>query len=199
MKNSHLFSCACALLLISCAAPTPFQRVASGDPIMPVNLGEDSTRIFLTDYVPSLMDNGFDQVLIDNREFAAENGIIDLASSDLSNPASIHVLTFLKGDQHLEVPVLPSIPREQALYTVAADNEHIFVRFVEQPQQVEWAMFWQNQHIAFDAPAAPDAEERWILPFPAEARHAKGRSYIRIYAIGDNQVAGCLELFKALV
>lgn len=188
MKNYHLFSCACAFLLISCAAPAPFQRVASGDPIMPVNLGEDSTRIFLTDYVPSLMDNGFDQVLIDNREFVAENGIIDLASSDLSNPVSIHVLTFVKGDQHLEVPVLPSIPREQALYTVAADNEHIFVRFVEQPQQVEWAMFWQNKHIAFDAPAAPDAEGRWILPFPAEARHAKGRSYIRIYAIGDNQV-----------
>ncbi|MBR1426123.1 MAG: hypothetical protein IJ581_01585 [Paludibacteraceae bacterium] len=191
MKRSILLplgiACTVALCLSSCGNSTQvsMRQVVTGEPIMPALMGADSTHVVFTDYVPSLVKGGFDQVWIDNLNCSEYVERVDIANDMIAEPDAaprVHLLSFNRGSDWVSVPVLPHCARQQGLYTCGADADHIYLSFKNQPAYVNWTMFWQNSCIEFEQPTAPAESGMWVLPFPAEARGHQGRSYIRIYA-----------------
>ena len=176
------------MTLTSCSSRTDFRRIAFGDPIMPVMLNHDSTLIYITDYVPSLVEDGFDAIHINKHQFDPFAQTITIHTSDVKDPGrfkQVNSLTFERNGLHLEVPVLPALEHSFGLYTVKADPNFIYVRFEHQPKHVEWAVFWQNQHVKYNT-AAPDEQGLYAIPIPKEAIKHPGRSFIRVYAVADN-------------
>ncbi len=202
MRTHYLLFCCMLASLSACGISddrTPFQQVANGDPIKPIQTSSDKTTVILTDYVPTLASEPLDQLWLDNRHLSESDSTLlqadparqfTITASDIvSSGASqhVHFLTLSQGDDRLQIPILPPLAREQGFYATSIDEEGIHVTFTETPDDVNFSIFWQNQLIVpcIDIVRQGNA---WIIPFPkgmpAEISDSKGRSWIRIYAVG---------------
>lgn len=194
----HLLIFALLPLMIACSKPqSAFMKVLEGDPIKPVMMGADSVCITLADYIPTLIGEPFDMIYFDGDEFGTGLTEIKFYLPDVLNPADghyIHNLAFLKEGQAIAVPAITTaIPHKQAMYLQDADKKHIAVGFTQLPQNVSFAMYWQNRYIDLGEITEDPVTGAFVLPFPAEC-YKKGRSFVRIYAVDDNYLYNDLLL-----
>ena len=178
-----------AALLIGCEKKlTPMQQVAQGDPIQPVMLKMDSVSIVFTDYIPTLAGTEFDRVWLDQYDFTGNRDRLDLFIPNMFYSADrrfVHILTFIKGNDVVSVPVMPPSERKQSMYLKAIDKDNIHVAFTEKPDDIHFYMFWQNTYIPINEVVEDVATSECTFAFPADVKK-KGRSFIRIYATDKN-------------
>lgn len=189
-------------VLIGCTAcNNQHTNISESAPIEPLRLHAESTIVYLTDYVPTLLlsDGELevclrtpDAVKKDSDTDAADNclnvegkGIdtrVRLASDRLG---ALHIAC---GSEQADIPVLPAMPRRQAMYVAHVDDNTIEIAFTTEPQRLHIEMFWQNTQIpVIAAPEDFSHTNKWQLQIPEVAKRSKGRSFLRIYAT-DNEV-----------
>ncbi len=162
---------------------TEIERVAESDPIIPLHLRGEVTPLLLTDYVPTLiMDTSLAVTLGEQTLPMTEDTVIFTTAS-----AGTSVLTITKGNQHVDVPVLGSLPHKQGLYTTGCTNKTIsFALEGEAHGELNVLAFWQNELLSGDAVTLADTGDApqaslYTLTIPAELRK-EGRSFIRVFA-----------------
>ena len=184
MKKIALYLMA-AMAFCACSKQslTALQQTAQADPIQPVHLTGDTTHIFLTDYFPGMTDYQWDSVKacgLDYRQYGDEADLYRISS----DPAAIYTLTFYKDGDCISVPVLPNLPHNNGLFTVSTENNKVTFAFNEPCSAPQLSVYWQNVAVQPEIEATVDGAYCLTLP---DIRH-KGRSYLRIYALADNQL-----------
>lgn len=200
MKKQILLAAIVAAFFCSCN-PTgnlsSFQQVSQGEPIHPVMLQADSTMVVLTDYVPTLVSLQWDEIWLDDINLGERDPHLleadparqlVLATAELHNseiPEHVRTLFVRKGDDQLQIALLPPVLHRQGFYASSVEDDGLHVRFTEQPEYVNFDIFWQNERVQPYGEVVQENGE-WILPLkngvPQEGIGSKGRSYVRIYA-----------------
>ena len=171
MKHVGLFVVVAAMLCGCCGQNAEIKRVAYGEPIMPIRLAEDSTVIYLTDYLPTLAGADETQVLY-------------------GNPHEVGVFTYGKGcSSKIEIPVLPKMPVKQGLTTEEADDDELDI---VGPKGLHFACFLQNRKLDDDIVKYDDGK------YELDLEHVKpalpGRSFLRVYAWDEDYLYNDLLL-----
>lgn len=181
MKKFILFS-TLTLILSGCDLFNPFAKIADGYPITPVRLTSDTTTLYMTDYLPSLVGT---------------HGIPDsMVWTD-----TVRHITAINYRYHgceISIPVLPNMPFKSALTcSESKDNQFTFRfdRIANNPKLYAW---WQNRAISDDC-----WKKNGNGTFTLTLSHKQaGRSYLRVFAIDEdvlyNDVLIPLENGKAV-
>ncbi len=175
-KLFYLFAMVAALTACQFASTkvNEVQRIAEGDPIMPLHLRGAETTLLLTDYVPTLITDTTLTVTFGEQTFAMTEDTVVLSSTC----SSLQVLSVADAQGHkVDVTVLPVKPHKQGLYTTGCtDNTITFALEGEAQGELQTAIYWQNQLIATNTGLT--------IEIPADLKKA-GRSFIRVFACDD--------------
>ena len=182
----------CAVLALTACQMTPVERIAKGQPIMPVRMTGDTMHVVLTDYIPLL---AADTAVWDKLEWTQDKDLpwvnIDgegsyIRALDITNPGNtIRSLRIAQGKYALEIPVLPRKPVMQNLISLGYEDGKINIGLYRQMTgKVNLCAYVQNMPIEPQAwTVTPDGS--WMLNI-AESQTVqqckKGRAYIRVFA-----------------
>ncbi len=173
-----------AVLLASCQFASTkvneLQRVAESDPIIPLHLRGEATRLLLTDYVPTLITDTALTVTFGDQSFAMTEDTVVLRRNTIT---SLQVLSVADGQGHqVDVAVLGSLPHKQGLYTTGCTDKTIsFALEGEAHGDLKVLAFWQNELLSGDAINDVSTSGAYTLTIPADLKQ-KGRSFIRVFA-----------------
>ncbi len=180
-KLFYLFAMVAALTACQFASTkvNEVQRIAEGDPIMPIHLRGAETTLLLTDYVPTLITDTTLTVTFGEQSFAMTEDTVNLSSTC----GSLQVLSVADGQGHqVDVAVLPTTPHKQALYTTGCtDNTITFALEGEAQGELKILAFWQNEVLEGDAIYGVSTSGAYTLTIPADLKK-EGRSFIRVFA-----------------
>ncbi len=176
MKKT-IFCLFAAVLLAACQFASThvseLQRVAETDPIIPLHLRGEVTSFLLTDFVPTLISDTSLTVTLGDQTVAMT---ADTVTYLTATPTATSVMTIMKANQHVDVPVIGTLPHKQALYTASCTDKTITIALDGEAQgDLHILVFWQNKLIT--------AEGGLTINIPEEDKD--GRSFIRIYAYDD--------------
>ncbi len=175
MKKSLIFGLVCTLFASCQFASTKnseLQRVAESDPIMPLHLCDTDTKVLLTDYVPTLIGDTSLTVALGEQTLAMTADTVIFTTKS----AGTSILTIAKGTEHVDVPVIGSLPHKQGLYTASCTDETITIALAgESHGELRVLVFWQNELV--------HADGGLTIAIPNE--HKRSRSFIRVYAYDD--------------
>lgn len=188
-KNFLLF---CAGLMLAACSQTPVERIATGEPIMPIRMFSDTAHVVLTDYVPLLAADSAIWSQIEwqqNDSLPWVNVVGDgtyIESIDITNPAhSIQTLSLVQGKQLMAIPVLPDKPVRQNLISLGYEDGKINIGLFHQMQSsLSLCAFVQNMPIE-EAMWEDTPDGSWKLNIKdskAVQQCSKGRAYIRVFA-----------------
>lgn len=170
MKRIALYLVSAALLCGCCGNPE-LDRVAKGEPILPIRESAGVTEVYLTDYLPSVdleklpaakLTDGYDSLSV------VEPGILCL----YGNAAGVGVLSFGK----VAIPILPKLPVVQGLTSAGIQDGKILL---QADGDYCYKCFVQN--ILVEDAVKDGAIDLKRLP------KLKGRSFLRVFA-GDGKV-----------
>lgn len=179
---------AAAIMLAACASkPTALEKVLSGEPIMPIRPASDSTRIYLTDYLPTLDAKDFTHIDATGAYsiHPADDGEYDLKG----RCRYVEFVRVSDGKNTIAIPIIPRHSYYQGLTSLAASKTSITIGFTgairEEVKNPLIVCMVQNCVLAQECLTANE-DSTWTLdlkealkPYPA-LRH--GRAYLRIFA-----------------
>jgi len=166
------FIIACTLILASCQQRTELaSTIAISDPIMPVRMSSDCTRIVLTDYTPAL----FGEKDLWVREM------------EVINPKRrIDAITYKDKCGSFSIPVLPNKPVRQALVSLGYNDGILRVGFYDHVENPHLVAYVQN--IALDEQLwSANEDGTWSLDL-SQAVIPPGRSFLRVFAENDENL-----------
>ena len=191
------------VMLCGCSGNKELKRVAMGEPILPIRETGDTTEVYLTDYLPSVdlqklsdvrvtdgysiirTDNDFQRLLLVAKK--------DSPSGERSEWASIGVLSIGKGNEQVDIPILPKISVVQGLTTVGIKDGKLQVKPDNKEHVFQYCCFVQNKKLPDDAmkPMAAKTGKGQNSLLKLDGTYGidlkkipkqKGRSYLRVFA-----------------
>lgn len=188
----HYFLLFFAAVMLTACGMKPVERIATGQPIMPVRMTGDTMQIVLTDYIPLLAADSAEWATLawsqdDNLPWVGIDGDGSyIRSIDITNPSrSIQSLSVTQGKHSFAIPVLPKKPVMQNLISLGYEDGKINIGMYRQVQgKVNIQAYVQNMPIEPQAwSETPDGS--WLLNIGESQtvqKCNKGRAYVRVFA-----------------
>ncbi len=180
-----------AALMVACSQ-SPVERIAEGQPIMPIRMFSDTTHVVLTDFIPLLAADStiWSQIIWQENDqlpwVNIEGEGTHIEAIDLVNPTrSIQTITLTQGEHLIAIPVLPNKPVKPNLISLAYEDGKINIGlFRQMNQDISLCAFVQNMPIEESMwEDTPDGSWKLnIKDSKAVQQCSKGRAYIRVYA-----------------
>ena len=178
-----------AASLVACCNKECDQRnAATQNPIMPIHYagsynGVDT--IYLTDYLPQV--SNFDSLTITTEPsyqvLGVENGLLTLTGDQT---LSILTAKDLTTGITYDIPIVPCSSYEVGLVTKAFTDSTITIGVLNEYEHLQFRVLWQDTRATefvtyeqYGSEAIISIEKAW--------RESQGRSFIRVYALGDGK------------
>ena len=185
---------AAALGLVACGAPEKqavVERNANTqNPIMPIAYTNSSAKgqeIYLTDYLPQV--NNWDSLNFSTEpsyqvlDVDVENGILTLIGDQTLSVLSVEDLT---TGIHYDIPIIAVSNYEVGLVTKSFTDSTITIGVLNEYEHLQFRIFWQNKQADEFVEYTQYGEEA-IITIEQEWRNSTGRSFVRVYAMGDGK------------
>ena len=158
------------------------------NPIMPIVFsgGDDFTQtIYLTDYLPQV--KCFDSLVFTTEPsyqvLKVEEGLLTFTGDHTLSILNVKDLT--TGITY-DIPIIPQSKYEVGLVTKAFTDSTITIGVLNEYEHLQFRVLWQDTHATkyisygqYDPEAVITIEKAW--------RESKGRSFIRVFAMGDGK------------
>lgn len=181
-----------AASLVACSTTSTQQTVDRNadtqNPIMPIMYGngnELTETIYLTDYLPQVTN-------YESLTFTTEPSyqVVSVGDGKLElmgdNTLSILRATDLTTGIAYDIPILPYSNYEVGLVTKSFTDSTITIGVLNEYEHLQFRVLWQNSRATegveygqYDTEATITIEKAW--------RESQGRTFIRVYALGDGK------------
>ena len=185
---------AAALGLVACGAPEKqavVERNANTqNPIMPIayyNSSAKGQEIYLTDYLPQV--NHWDSLNFTTEpsyqvlDVDVEKGILTLIGDQTLSVLSVEDLT--TGITY-DIPIIAVSNYEAGLVTKSFTDSTITIGVLNEYEHLQFRIFWQNQQANEFVEYTQYGDEA-IITIEQAWRNSTGRSFVRIFAMGDGK------------
>ena len=182
-----LFVIAMTLGIVSCGQNSKVEdrNASTQNPIMPIVYTGNAQAIYLTDYLPQVEDWNTLKFFTEPsyQVVGMENGILTLMGD-----YTLSVLTVLDQATGIkyDLPIVPKSNYEVGLVTKSYTDSTITIGVLNEYEHLQFRVFWQNQRAEeyieygqYDTQATITIEQAW--------RESEGRTFIRIYVLGDGK------------
>lgn len=187
MKKILLSIFVASSLMACCNSTCDDRNANTQNPIMPITYGgaDNGDVIHLTDYLPQI--KCWDSVVFTTEPsyevLKVENGLLTLAGDHTLSILSAKDLT--TGITY-DIPIFPQSNYEVGLVTKSFTDSTITIGVLNDYEHLQFRVLWQDTRATeyinygqYDPEATITIEKAW--------RESQGRSFIRVYALGDGK------------
>jgi hypothetical protein len=158
------------------------------NPIMPIVYSYNGTsgqEVYLTDYLPHI--NNFDSLNFytepSYQVVNVEDGVLTLIGDQTLSVLSVEDMT---TGMRYDIPIVAKSEYEVGMLTKSFTDSTITIGILKEYEHLQFRIFWQNQHANEFVEYTQYGDEA-IISIEPEWRSSKGRSFIRVYAMGDGK------------
>ena len=185
MKKILLSILVASSLMACCNCACGDRNANTQNPIMPIVYNGGEQVIYLTDYLPQV--NNFDNLVFTTEPsyqvLSAENGLLTLVG-DLT--LSVLSATDKESGIQYDIPVTPQSNYEIGLVTKSFTDSTITIGVLNDYEHLQFRVLWQDTRATEYINYEQYGTEATLTIEPAW-RESKGRSFIRVYAMGDGK------------
>ena len=185
MKKILLSILVASSLMACCNCACGDRNANTQNPIMPIVYNGGEQVIYLTDYLPQV--SNFDNLVFTTEPsyqvLSAENGLLTLVG-DLT--LSVLSATDKESGIQYDVPVTPQSNYEVGLVTKSFTDSTITIGVLNDYEHLQFRVLWQDTRATEYINYEQYGTEATLTIEPAW-RESKGRSFIRVYAMGDGK------------
>ena len=185
MKKILLSILVASSLMACCNCACGDRNANTQNPIMPIVYNGGEQVIYLTDYLPQV--SNFDNLVFTTEPsyqvLSAENGLLTLVG-DLT--LSVLSATDKESGIQYDIPVTPQSNYEVGLVTKSFTDSTITIGMLNDYEHLQFRVLWQDTRATEYINYEQYGTEATLTIEPAW-RESKGRSFIRVYAMGDGK------------
>ncbi len=185
MKKILLSILVASSLMACCNCACGDRNANTQNPIMPIVYNGGEQVIYLTDYLPQV--SNFDNLVFTTEPsyqvLSAENGLLTLVG-DLT--LSVLSATDKESGIQYDIPVTPQGNYEVGLVTKSFTDSTITIGVLNDYEHLLFRVLWQDTRATEYINYEQYGTEATLTIEPAW-RESKGRSFIRVYAMGDGK------------
>ena len=185
MKKILLSILVASSLMACCNCACGDRNANTQNPIMPIVYNGGEQVIYLTDYLPQV--SNFDNLVFTTEPsyqvLSAENGLLTLVG-DLT--LSVLSATDKESGIQYDIPVTPQSNYEVGLVTKSFTDSTITIGVLNDYEHLQFRVLWQDTRATEYINYEQYGTEATLTIEPAW-RGSKGRSFIRVYAMGDGK------------
>ena len=185
MKKILLSILVASSLMACCNCACGDRNANTQNPIMPIVYNGGEQVIYLTDYLPQV--SNFDNLVFTTEPsyqvLSAENGLLTLVG-DLT--LSVLSATDKESGIQYDIPVTPQGNYEVSLVTKSFTDSTITIGVLNDYEHLQFRVLWQDTRATENINYEQYGTEATLTIEPAW-RESKGRSFIRVYAMGDGK------------
>ena len=185
MKKILLSILVASSLMACCNCACGDRNANTQNPIMPIVYNGGEQVIYLTDYLPQV--SNFDNLVFTTEPsyqvLSAENGLLTLVG-DLT--LSVLSATDKESGILYDIPVTPQSNYEVGLVTKSFTDSTITIGVLNDYEHLQFRVLWQDTRATEYINYEQYGTEATLTIEPAW-RESKGRSFIRVYAMGDGK------------
>ena len=185
MKKILLSILVASSLMACCNCACGDRNANTQSPIMPIVYNGGEQVIYLTDYLPQV--SNFDNLVFTTEPsyqvLSAENGLLTLVG-DLT--LSVLSATDKESGIQYDIPVTPQSNYEVGLVTKSFTDSTITIGVLNDYEHLQFRVLWQDTRATEYINYEQYGTEATLTIEPAW-RESKGRSFIRVYAMGDGK------------
>ena len=185
MKKILLSILVASSLMACCNCACGDRNANTQNPIMPIVYNGGEQVIYLTDYLPQV--SNFDNLVFTTEPsyqvLSAENGLLTLVG-DLT--LSVLSATDKESGIQYDIPVTPQSSYEVGLVTKSFTDSTITIGVLNDYEHLQFRVLWQDTRATEYINYEQYGTEATLTLEPAW-RESKGRSFIRVYAMGDGK------------
>ena len=185
MKKILLSILVASSLMACCNCACGDRNANTQNPIMPIVYNGGEQAIYLTDYLPQV--SNFDNLVFTTEPsyqvLSAENGLLTLVG-DLT--LSVLSATDKESGIQYDIPVTPQGNYEVGLVTKSFTDSTITIGVLNDYEHLQFRVLWQDTRATEYINYEQYGTEATLTIEPAW-RESKGRSFIRVYAMGDGK------------
>ena len=185
MKKILLSILVASSLIACCNCACGDRNANTQNPIMPIVYNGGEQVIYLTDYLPQV--SNFDNLVFTTEPsyqvLSAENGLLTLVG-DLT--LSVLSATDKESGIQYDIPVTPQSNYEVGLVTKSFTDSTITIGVLNDYEHLQFRVLWQDTRATEYINYEQYGTEATLTIEPAW-RESKGRSFIRVYAMGDGK------------
>ena len=185
MKKILLSILVASSLMACCNCACGDRNANTQNPIMPIVYNGGEQAIYLTDYLPQV--SNFDNLVFTTEPsyqvLSAENGLLTLVG-DLT--LSVLSATDKESGIQYDIPVTPQSNYEVGLVTKSFTDSTITIGVLNDYEHLQFRVLWQDTRATEYINYEQYGTEATLTIEPAW-RESKGRSFIRVYAMGDGK------------
>ena len=185
MKKILLSILVASSLMACCNCACGDRNANTQNPIMPIVYNGGEQVIYLTDYLPQV--SNFDNLVFTTEPsyqvLSAENGLLTLVG-DLT--LSVLSATDKESGIQYDIPVTPQSNYEVGLVTKSFTDSTITIGMLNDYEHLQFRVLWQDTRATEYINYEQYGTEATLTIEPAW-RKSKGRSFIRVYAMGDGK------------
>lgn len=185
MKKILLSILVASSLMACCNCACGDRNANTQNPIMPIVYNGGEQVIYLTDYLPQI--SNFDNLVFTTEPsyqvLSAENGLLTLVG-DLT--LSVLSATDKESGIQYDIPVTPQSNYEVGLVTKSFTDSTITIGVLNDYEHLQFRVLWQDTRATEYINYEQYGTEATLTIEPAW-RESKGRSFIRVYAMGDGK------------
>ena len=185
MKKILLSILVASSLMACCNCACGDRNANTQNPIMPIVYNGGEQVIYLTDYLPQV--SNFDNLVLTTEPsyqvLSAENGMLTLVG-DLT--LSVLSATDKESGIQYDIPVTPQSNYEVGLVTKSFTDSTITIGVLNDYEHLQFRVLWQDTRATEYINYEQYGTEATLTIEPAW-RESRGRSFIRVYAMGDGK------------
>ena len=185
MKKILLSILVASSLMACCNCACGDRNANTQNPIMPIVYNGGEQVIYLTDYLPQV--SNFDNLVFTTEPsyqvLSAENGLLTLVG-DLT--LSVLSATDKESGIQYDIPVTPQGNYEVGLVTKSFTDSTITIGVLNDYEHLQFRVLWQDTRATEYINYEQYGTEATLTIEPAWCE-SKGRSFIRVYAMGDGK------------
>ena len=185
MKKILLSILVASSLMACCNCACGDRNANTQNPIMPIVYNGGEQVIYLTDYLPQV--SNFDNLVFTTEPsyqvLSAENGLLTLVG-DLT--LSVLSATDKESGIQYDIPVTPQSNYEVGLVTKSFTDSTITIGVLNDYEHLQFRVLWQDTRATEYINYEQYGTEAPLTIEPAW-RESNGRSFIRVYAMGDGK------------
>ena len=185
MKKILLSILVASSLMACCNCACGDRNANTQNPIMPIVYNGGEQVIYLTDYLPQV--SNFDNLVFTTEPsyqvLSAENGLLTLVG-DLT--LSVLSATDKESGIQYDIPVTPQSNYEVGLVTKSFTDSTITIGVLNDYEHLQFRVLWQDTRATEYINYEQYGTEATLTIEPAW-RESKGRSFIRVFALGDGK------------
>ena len=185
MKKILLSILVASSLMACCNCACGDRNANTQNPIMPIVYNGGEQVIYLTDYLPQV--SNFDNLVFTTEPsyqvLSAENGLLTLVG-DLT--LSVLSATDKESGIQYDIPVTPQSNYEVGLVTKSFTDSTITIGVLNDYEHLQFRVLWQDTRATEYINYEQYGTEATLTIEPAW-RKSQGRSFIRVYAMGDGK------------